>query len=93
VFCGCVFTGEEKMVEKIPKQLVKAIVYTVNNLKVEGFVFTGSDIRLSDELNLNIKKLIILKDATVTVLGTGISTAYEITFINKDQIVLVAPHD
>jgi len=77
--------------DKIKKKLVKAVIYTLNNLKVEGFVFAGSEIRLSDEFNLPGKKLLILKDATVTLLGTGTSTSYDVTFINKDQIVLVAP--
>jgi hypothetical protein len=79
--------------DKIPKKLIKAVIYTINNLKVEGLVFAGSDIRLSDELNLTGKKLIYLKDATVTVVGSEISTSYEMTFINKDQIVLVATQD
>jgi hypothetical protein len=79
--------------DKITKKLVKAVIYTVNNLKVEGSVFAGTDVRLSDEFNISGKKLIFIKDVTVTVLGTETSMTYEMMFINKDQIVMVAPQD
>ena len=79
--------------DKIPKKLVKATIYTKNNLKIEGSVFTGADIRLSDEFSLTIRKFVFLKDATVTMLNTEITVRHDTLFLSKDQVILVSPQE
>lgn len=75
----------------IPKSLIRAIVYTTNNLKIEGRVFKIPDIRLSDELNMTGKKYLFLKDAAIQVVGTETTVNHNTVFINKDQIAVVIP--
>ncbi len=79
--------------DKISRKLVKATVYTIHNFQIEGQVFTAPELRLSDEFTLGQKKHLVLKDATIRVLGTDITFKHDMVFVNKEQIVLISANE
>lgn len=79
--------------DKIQRNLVKAVVYTTNNLQIEGMVFTGPELRLSDELNLNSKKLLFMKNATVKPIGADSGMTHDVVFVERAHIVIIAPQE
>ncbi len=79
--------------DAVPKKLVRAVIYTSNNLRIEGAVFAGENIRLSNELNISNKRFLFVKDASVTVPGTQTAVHHGVLFVTKDQVVGVAPQE
>ncbi len=77
--------------DKISKKTVNAILFTSDNLKIEGKVFVTQPIRLVDELNRTEKKFIAMGDATITLLGSQETIQRDVVLVNKANIACISP--
>jgi hypothetical protein len=79
--------------DKVRRKTIEVMLITVNNLKITGRMFTGPEIRLSDELNVAAKRFVILEDATITPMSDGEPRQEQILIVNKDNIVCASSGD
>lgn len=77
--------------DKIAKKTVNAILFTSDNLKIEGKVFVTQPIRLVDELNRTEKKFIAMEDVTITILGSQETIQRDVVLVNKANIACISP--
>lgn len=77
--------------DKIAKKTITAILFTSDNLKIEGKVFVTQPIRLVDELNRTEKKFIAMEDVTITILGSQETIQRDVVLVNKANIACISP--
>ena len=75
--------------DKIDRSKAKAVIFASGNLRIEGEVFKGPEIRLIDEFNVAHKKFIPIANAKVytSYNKTEVDFEQKILFFNKDDIV------
>ncbi len=77
--------------DKIAKKTITAVLFTSDNLKIEGKVFVTQPIRLVDELNRTEKTFIALGDATITILESQETIQRDVVLVNKTNIACISP--
>lgn len=79
--------------DKIERKKLKTVIFTTNNLKIEGEIFTSPEIRLIDDFNASHRKFIAIANAKVYISYESDNAKYEINFLilNKDEIICAFP--
>jgi len=78
-------------VDAIAKKRIHAVILTSNNLRIEGAVYVGQGIRLSDELNVGQRRFVVVANAKVTESATQSATEADVVLVNKDHVACAFP--
>ena len=80
-------------IDKLKKDTVRAVIFTANNLKIEGEVYVTPGIRLSDELNTTQRKFLIVDNPQISSTDPQLTRNPKVVFVNKDGIFLACPYE